>query len=392
MAKVSVIVPIYNVFPYLRQCLDSIVSQTLTDIEIIIVDDGSVDGSAEIADEYAEKDGRIKLIHKTNSGLVNARKIGLRAATAEYAAYVDGDDWIEKNILERTYGQIMTDASSVVIFGHLEYMSGKFMKKASELPAGRYDRLHIKEEILPELFNTGENDRWLVYPFVWDKLFKKRMLSDVMENIDDSISLGEDVACTYPYIINSDAISVIKEFGYCHRQRIDSLSQKTEDKNKARKGAENLYRYVMQFCRNSAEKDILTDQFEYYFKNNIILPRYYSLTAFTKKNDELPGFGHIEKNSNVVIYGAGVLGRELFSYIMRNACCTVSMWVDRNAAYYRDGGLNVRSPENIINIDFDYILIAVVQHQIQDRIRENIINIGQIYEKKIRCFEVEKYA
>lgn len=68
------------------------------------------------------------------------------------------------------------------------------------------------------------------------------------------------------------------------------------------------------------------------------------------------------------------------------------MWVDRNAAYYRDGGLNVRSPENIINIDFDYILIAVVQHQIQDRIRENIINIGQIYEKKIRCFEVEKYA
>lgn len=100
MPKVSVIVPVYNVEPYLRQCLDSIVSQTLKDIEIILIDDGSTDGSGEICDEYKREDHRIRVIHKVNEGLSAARNDGIDASTAPYIMFVDGDDWVEPEFCE----------------------------------------------------------------------------------------------------------------------------------------------------------------------------------------------------------------------------------------------------------------------------------------------------
>ena len=100
MCKVSVIVPVYNVEDYIRECLDSLINQTLTDIEIILVDDGSKDLSGTICDEYAKKDCRIKVIHKENGGQSSARNAGLKVSTGEYILFVDSDDYIVENTLE----------------------------------------------------------------------------------------------------------------------------------------------------------------------------------------------------------------------------------------------------------------------------------------------------
>ena len=100
---ISVIVPIYNVEAYLPQCIESILHQTYTDLEIILIDDGSKDGCAGICEEYRQRDSRIVVIHKENGGLVSARKAGLKAAAGAYIAYVDGDDWIEPNMYECMY-------------------------------------------------------------------------------------------------------------------------------------------------------------------------------------------------------------------------------------------------------------------------------------------------
>ena len=94
MCRVSVIVPVYKVEPYLRECVESVMAQTLTDIEIILVDDGSPDNCGAICDEYAAKDTRITVIHKENGGLSDARNVGLDIATGEYIGFVDSDDWI----------------------------------------------------------------------------------------------------------------------------------------------------------------------------------------------------------------------------------------------------------------------------------------------------------
>lgn len=98
---ISVIVPIYNIQEYLPQCIDSIINQTYTELEIILVDDGSTDSGGSICDEYALNDSRVKVIHKKNGGLVSARKAGIRAAHGEYITFVDGDDWIERDTYQK---------------------------------------------------------------------------------------------------------------------------------------------------------------------------------------------------------------------------------------------------------------------------------------------------
>ena len=98
--KVSVIVPVYNVEKYIRRCLDSIISQTYKNLEIIIVDDGSTDNSGKICDKYALEDTRIQVIHKENEGIVSARKVGILRATGEYTTIVDSDDWVESRAYE----------------------------------------------------------------------------------------------------------------------------------------------------------------------------------------------------------------------------------------------------------------------------------------------------
>lgn len=116
--KVSIIIPVYNVAPYLDACLSSCVDQTFRDIEIIVVNDGSTDESACIIKRYAEKDNRIKVITKENQGLVYARKSGLDAACGEYVFHLDGDDYLEITAIEKLYDEAIKGGSDYVIYNY----------------------------------------------------------------------------------------------------------------------------------------------------------------------------------------------------------------------------------------------------------------------------------
>ena len=112
---ISVIVPVYKVEKYLRQCLDSLAAQTLDDIEIIIVDDGSPDGCPDICDEYVAKDARMKVVHKKNGGLLSARKAGLAASCGDYIGFVDGDDWVEPDTFLNMYKAVCEHSPDMVL-------------------------------------------------------------------------------------------------------------------------------------------------------------------------------------------------------------------------------------------------------------------------------------
>ena len=116
MPHVSVIVPVYNVEEYLRKCIDSIVAQTLKDIEIILVDDGSTDGSGTICDEYASQDKRVRVVHKINGGLSSARNTGIEAASAPFLMFIDSDDWVEPNFCEKPYLAAKNNNADLVLF------------------------------------------------------------------------------------------------------------------------------------------------------------------------------------------------------------------------------------------------------------------------------------
>ena len=116
MVKISVIIPVYNVEKYLKECLDSVINQTLKDIEIICVNDGSTDNSLNILENYAKKDNRIIVISQKNKGLSGARNTGLKYCSGEYVSFIDSDDYVSKDLFELTYNNAISNNSDLVIF------------------------------------------------------------------------------------------------------------------------------------------------------------------------------------------------------------------------------------------------------------------------------------
>lgn len=137
MPKVSVVVPVYNIEGYLEKSIDSLVHQTMEDIEIILVDDGSTDASGEICERYASKDSRIRVIHKENEGLSCARNDGIEASSAPYVMFVDGDDWVEPEYCERPYREAMDKKADLVFFTYSRvYSDGKIVRRETGLHEG----------------------------------------------------------------------------------------------------------------------------------------------------------------------------------------------------------------------------------------------------------------
>lgn len=155
--KISVIVPVYKVEPYLRKCLDSIVNQTYENLEIILVDDGSPDNCGAICDEYAARDGRVKVIHQENGGVSSARNAGLDIATGEWVAWVDPDDWIEPDMFQYLLQNAQRQRADIVACGVFEHGEGtcNILSCEKELlqSGGEYTTRMIEQELLPSCWN-----------------------------------------------------------------------------------------------------------------------------------------------------------------------------------------------------------------------------------------------
>ena len=157
--RVSVVVPIYNVEPYLKKCVESLLSQTLEDIEILLVDDGSPDRCGEIADEYAAREPQVKAFHQKNAGLGPARNTGIEHATGEYVGFVDSDDWVDSQMFERLYSAAAKCDADIVVGGHRDVVEGHVRVAKPHPLAGV--TLHGSDEIMPvrnRLFGHAEDD------------------------------------------------------------------------------------------------------------------------------------------------------------------------------------------------------------------------------------------
>lgn len=221
---ISVIVPVYNVEKYIEHCIDSILNQTFSDFELILVNDGSVDCSGEICDRFAQNDKRILVIHKENGGQNSAIKAGLKKATGEYVCFVDSDDWLEENALEVLYDCIQSNGADLSV-------SNAFRNGATEsdfmlhfCEEGIYDKQKIEEEIFPNLI-TRINQKYVsISPSRCGKLFRKDLIFKVLDYCDESIRRGEDKLLTYPYIMICSKIVITKAKTYHYRDNAASIS------------------------------------------------------------------------------------------------------------------------------------------------------------------------
>ena len=219
--KISVIIPVYNVEKYLRECLDSVINQTLEDIEIICVNDGSTDKSGEILNEYAYKDSRIKIIDlKKNVGLGKARNIAFNEVSAPYVMYLDSDDWYEHDACELAYNQIIKNDNDFVLYRAYTYTDDTKTKK---LRIERFNEIE-KYENEPHIKYHDLNPLYLYSIAPWFKIHKTSFIKEHNLFFEEGICY-EDQPFWYKLILCNPDFSIINKPLIYYRQRKNSITK-----------------------------------------------------------------------------------------------------------------------------------------------------------------------
>lgn len=229
---ISVIVPVYKIEEYLRQCLESLSAQTLDDMEIVIVDDGSPDGCPEICDEYAAKDARMKVVHKQNGGLLSARKAGVAASSGDYIGFVDGDDWVEPETFMNMHNAIIKYSPDMVLSDFLSDFGERREPSDQCFEEGFYDRARLESEIFPKMLFDGRFYRFGVNPNCWSKLVKRELIEKNLTPVDERIRMGEDAAFIYPCLLDAQSAACIKTPTYHYRITGCSMSTAYDERLK----------------------------------------------------------------------------------------------------------------------------------------------------------------
>lgn len=226
---ISVIVPVYNVEDYLAKCLDSILNQTFSNIEIICVNDGSTDGSRKILEEYKKRDFRIKIVDKENGGLSSARNAGMKVAQGEFYSFIDSDDWIDKTMLEKLYENITTLNSDISICAVHQF--DETNQKIDD--SNPYYTL--------EFFDKTFDNRAFSYkdtkPFImdvcvmaWNKLYRRSLIEECNAEFPDGL-IFEDGPFFFTIFFKTDRVSIVRDFLYYYRiNRKNSIIQKAGKK------------------------------------------------------------------------------------------------------------------------------------------------------------------
>lgn len=277
---ISVIVPVYNVERYIRQCVESILEQTYADLEIILVDDGSTDGSGSICDEYKLKDNRVVVIHKCNGGLSEARNAGLDIARGEYIGFVDSDDYIEPDMYEVLYKNCERYAADLAAARFVKFNTqGEVRKNFTE-----NIEVFSREEML-RLFIVGDR-RYEITMSVWDRLYKRELISDLRFPVGKCY---EDIVFSTKVIEKSKINVYIDRALYHYRLREDSISgEDFNDYNRAPLRIitdliPELERRIL-FLDEKGEKE-LADECRYQYIDNMF--KYLTLFKWDSNADEI---------------------------------------------------------------------------------------------------------
>ncbi|MBF7115611.1 glycosyltransferase family 2 protein [Pediococcus pentosaceus] len=240
---VSIVIPIYNVEDFLESCLNSVKNQSYKDIEVLLVDDGSKDNSKKICDEFIEIDDRFKYVYQKNSGVSSARNNGMRNARGEYITFVDGDDYLDKDHIEKMVNGL--SQSELAISGRKNVTQNGIETEF------KYDKdiTFDSKELIDQILKTG-----IVYSFPWNKIYKLKILHDNGIQFDESLDYGEDLVFNIQYALLTRKSTLITGSTYNYVYRENSVSNQLD--------AATLRKRITDLSAIKKVIDILPDDYD----------------------------------------------------------------------------------------------------------------------------------
>lgn len=393
----SVIVPVYNTAPYLRKCLDSVVHQTYRNLEIILVaDGGSADDSTEICEEYAATDERIKILYRPHEGVMCARKAAVMAASGDYIACLDSDDWLDLNAYEKLLSAIGELSPDILMHGYQSEYPEKTVICQYNVPLGYFDANGIRDEIHPRLLKAGRTYQWEfpagydvddfslkgqmrpnlqsdILECLWSKIVKRELLQKSHMMVPDEVSIGEDLVCSMYTLFSVCSAMVVDLAPYHYRVRQVSGSHGDIAVDQYKKMFSALYTAV---SGRPMTEIYLTRLYGLMLRS--LLTSGYELFLDGEFSDIL--FGNLD-GCRVALYGAGKCGQEIYNRTMEIFPERIVLWVDRQHEKCRRENLPVEPVEELLRRDFDVVIIALIDEDICGEIKQDLINMGIMPEK-----------
>lgn len=360
---ISVIVPIYNVEPYLDKCVLSIRNQTYKNLQIILVDDGSTDFSGKICDKYALEDVRITVIHQENQGLVAARKKGLELADGEYVGFVDGDDYIEPQMYETLLLELHHSRADMIHTFDLQN-NCRVQKGQNKIISLEGHRIETLQNFI--------NGKLGINPSIWSKLFKKDYIRDAYAFVKNEVCFGEDLVCICAVLLMAKKICILDKAFYHYRIREGSISHSV--------GIENMRKEIrlyvnicdiLTYFNISDKMEAVMDSFltqhviagiENIGSCVIHVPRFY-----------LP-FPEKIQDKKILLYGAGIVGNDYYSQISRYTNCEIVAWVDAHPEKYNYPFVKVYGLDKLMDVSYDILLVAVKDRELYRKIQRDLID------------------
>ena len=379
--KVSVIIPIYNAAQYLHKCLKSVISQTYKNLDIILIDDGSLDDSYDIAKEYQEKDSRIRLFTQTNIGLIATRKRGIELAEGEIVGFVDSDDWIEPIMYERLVQCMEENECDLVSSGiYRDYADGSRKEWYDLYPEGVY--VNLESAIYPSMLHDFKKNEMGLKCTLVNKLYRRQILQDIYGEIDTRVFYGEDALTIYPYCLR--CIYILNEAYYHYYIRNNSMCRAANEKL-----AINTYylynglrdAFMESNCANSLLKQLKHYLFQ--LESHTLKVLYnidtlaYAKWDFSKYKDI---FG-----KRIVIYGAGACGQALYRELVSLGYKeNVVAWVDKNPEGKTEQCMyEITAIKEIVDKKFDYLIIAIKSQNIAIEVMKELTKDYAVEEDKV---------
>lgn len=256
MIKISIIIAAYNIERYIEKCISSLINQTFSNIEIVVVNDGSTDNTLDIISNLAKKDLRIKVINKKNEGLIEARRTGYENASGDYLIFIDGDDWLDIKACELVHKQIKEHSYDIVNYTYFTaYENGKNIK--SEIKSQRLNESEFLRELL--LIN--------IKPCIWSKAIKRKFLEENNITFPKGVTYGEDLAMSIKMACNKPSVITINEPLYYYFQRNGSITN-----SKLTEQALDIIKvldYGKEYMKNRGMYNLFVEEYEYLSYRNL---------------------------------------------------------------------------------------------------------------------------